>query len=119
MEYSEEVKKLAETLKNSGLSASMEDALRRAENMLGKKEAETREEPVKRKIDAGQTTLQAENLEEKDGIDESPELQEELKKEEVFADKGVSSEEKQETQKNVDYSKEKKIDLSDVFDVNK
>ncbi|MBW2989613.1 hypothetical protein KY358_04830 [Candidatus Woesearchaeota archaeon] len=39
MVTSEEIQQLAETLKNSGLAASMEDALERAKSMLGQTEA--------------------------------------------------------------------------------
>jgi len=118
MEYSEEIKKLAETLKSSGLVASMKDALERAQNMLGKKEAEKeekiKEEPVEKTTDAAQTTLgEVKESEEKEVI-ESPET-EELKKEEVFANK---PDKKRESNK-VDYTKEKKVDLTEVFDVNK
>jgi hypothetical protein len=114
MEYSEEVKKLAETLKNSGLAASMKDALERAQSMVGKKE-EVKEEPFEKKEDAAQTTLGGVK-EKKEEIKESPEPKEELKKEEVFTNK---SDKQKSDQNKVDYSKEKKVDLTDVFDVNK
>lgn len=126
MAYSEEVKKLAETLKNSGLAASMTDALERAQSMVGKKKAEEqKEEPFEKKEDAAQTTLgEVKDPVEKEATNESAETEEELKKEEVFTNKPApkNSEEKQEgpnNQKKVDYSKEKKVDLTKVFDVNK
>lgn len=131
MEYSEEIKKLAETLKNSGLAASMRDALKKAESMLGKKEAkkeepEVKEEPFERETDAAQTILgEVKEPEEKKVVEESSEAEEELKKEEVFTNnptREIANEEKQEglsNKKKVDYSKEKKVDLNEVFDVNK
>ena len=81
-QYSEEVKKLAETLKNSGLAASMVDALERAQRMIGKKEEkkEIVEEPIE-KIDATQTTL--DDVKGEVTIEEASE-EEVMKKEEVF-----------------------------------
>ena len=117
MEYSEEVKKLAETLKSSGLAASIEDALKKAQSMLGKKEAEEKikEEPFERGTDAAQTTLgEVKEAEESNITAESPET-EELEKEEVFTNNPGNGEK----QNKVDYSKEKKVDLNEVFDVNK
>lgn len=133
MAYSEEVKKLAETLKNSGLAASMTDALERAQNMIGGKEPkevpEIKEVPVEKRVDIGQTTLG--EVGEKT-VEEFTETDGELKKEEVFKNKSDVEQKKEESssQKKVDYSivpnssskartKEKKIDLSDVFNVNK
>lgn len=118
MEYSTEVKKLAETLKNSGLVASMADALERAQSMLGKKEVikepEAREEPFK-KIDSAQTTLdEAKESEEINEPEEALEVEEqkikgfltsgyndseELKKEEVFVNKTNIEQKKEETEK--------------------
>ncbi len=129
MEYSEEVKKLAEILKNSGLAASMKDALERAKSMLGKKETKKKEELFEKREDAAQTTLgevngikdsknPSEIKEKKEEIEESPEPKEELKTEEVFTNK--ADKQKQESPQNkVDYSKEKKVDLTDIFNVNK
>jgi hypothetical protein len=110
MKYPEDVQKLAETLKNSGLAASMTDALERASMMLGKKVDKPKEEPMK-KPEPSQHTLEPKSVE------ESPPPEEELKKEEVFATKPV--EEAPDVQEKVEYSKEKKIDLSDIFNVNK
>lgn len=123
MAYSEEVKKLAETLKNSGLSASMTDALERAQNMIGRKEAkrdEVRVVPAEKRIDITQTTLDVSEVE-GNKVEESTETGGELKKEEVFTNKPDAEQKKEEpfNQKKVDYSKEKKIDLSDIFNVNK
>ncbi len=116
-EYSEEVEKLAETLKNSGLSASMEDALLKAQSMIGKKE-EIKEEIVEKEEDVAQTTLGGVNAPQvKESVQESSETGDELKKEEVFTDKTASeevSEGKQERPTN-----QKKIDLTEVFNVNK
>lgn len=119
MEYSEEVQRLAETLKSSGLVASMRDALERAQNILSDKEVR-KEEHVKKTMGIEQTTLSEVKVgEEKEVIEESSEVQEGLKGEEVFTNKADSAaEEKQEMQKKVD-SREKKVDLSEVFNVNK
>ena len=104
MEYPEEVKKLAETLKNSGLAASLKDALEKAQSMLGKKESK-KEDPVKKTGDTAQTTLSEVNeTTEKAEIDESPESENELKKEEVFTHSKSDD-------------KEKKVDLSEIFKV--
>ena len=126
MKYSEEVQKLAETLKNSGLSASMTDALERAQKMVGGKEEqkeevkEVKEEKGPEKgIDASQTTLGDVKGPEDKLIEEATETTEELAKEEVFTNKSGPKKEEPSAKKEVDYSKEKKIDLSDVFDVNK
>jgi len=111
-QYSEEVQNLAETLKNSGLAASMTDALERAQGIIGKKE----EAPVDDgpKDDVEQTTLDVDNQE--PVVKESPE---ELNEEEVFANQpDDSSQDKQETVDNSTKSKQK-IDLTDVFNVNK
>ena len=129
MEYSEEVKKLAETLKNSGLAASMRDALEKAQSMLSKKEVKEKEEPFEKKEDAAQTTLGEVKEKEKEEIGESPETKDELKKEEVFTNN--PNKQKQESNQNkINYSivpnsssrartKEKKVDLTEVFDVHK
>jgi len=132
VEYSKEVEKLAETLKNSGLAASMPDALERAQSMIGKKEEKVREEPVEKKTDAAQTTLgELKDGKEATEPEESPEEEKELKKDEVFSN-NPNNETKQRSsnQNRVNYSivpnsssrartKEKKIDLSDIFNVNK
>lgn len=121
MEYSEEVQKLAETLKNSGLAASMEDALKRAESMIGKKEEsfEKSEDAVEKPVDTAQTTLGNTKEPKKAVIEESPELEEGLKKEEVFTNKTENTnKEKSENQKNAD-SNDKKVDLTKIFNVNK
>jgi predicted negative regulator of RcsB-dependent stress response len=121
VEYSDEVKKLAETLKNSGLAASMTDALEKAQSMIGTNEAmqagktvedvksEESAEPVKpvEDLDVAQTTL---GNEEKD-VNESVETVDEIKQEEVFVDKV-------ETEKNPE-SSQNKIDLTEIFNVNK
>lgn len=124
MAYSEDVKNLAETLRNSGLSASMTDALERAQNMIGRREAkeepEVREAPAEKKMDVTQTTLDVSEAEE-NRVEEFTETDGELKEDEVFTNKPDAELKKEEpsTQKKIDYSKEKKIDLSDVFNVNK
>ena len=121
-EYSEEVKKLAETLKNSGLAASMEDALKRAESMLGKKEDE-KEKPLEKSrkeekpADTSQTTLGETKEPKKIKIEESPEEEEEIKKEEVFTKKSGNT--NTENTKNTSSNNQKKIDLADIFNVNK
>ncbi len=125
MAYSEEVRKLAETLRNSGLSASMTDALERAQSMIGrretKEEPEVREVPVGKRIDITQTTLGDVSEVGEKPVDEFTETEGELKKEEVFTNKLDAEQKKEEppNQKKADYSREKKIDLSDVFNVNK
>lgn len=100
MEYSQEVRKLAETLRNSGLAASMVDALEKARSMLGKRvEEETKEESFKEEIDATQTTLDEVKKSEEKVIDDS----EELKKEEVFVNKTDTEQKKEDSnQKKVD-----------------
>ncbi len=122
MEYSEEVQKLAETLKNSGLVASMEDALKKAQSMLGKEEEkeepfEKSKEEAEKPADTAQTTLSDTKEPKKAVIEESPEEEEGLKKEDVFTTQKETKEAPNE--KKVDYSKEKKVDLTDVFNVNK
>ena len=118
VEYSDEVKKLAETLKNSGLAASMVDALEKAQSMVGTneamKEGKTVEdvesaEPVKpeAELDVEQTTL---GNEEKD-VNESADTENEMSEKEVFADK-AETEKKPESSQN-------KIDLTEIFNVNK
>jgi len=118
VEYSDEVKKLAETLKSSGLAASMVDALEKAQSMIGTneamKEGKTVEqvEPVKPEedLDVAQTTL-GNIKKEENNVNESVEIGDELKEEEVFADK-VETEKKPKPIQN-------KIDLSEIFNVNK
>ena len=113
--YSEEVKKLAETLKNSGLAASMVDALEKAQSMVGTNEAMKEGktvEPVEPEedLDVAQTTLG--NIKEKEkNVNETVETEDELKEEEVFADK-VETEQKPKSSQN-------KIDLTEIFNVNK
>lgn len=121
-QYSEEVKRLAETLKNSGLAASMTDALERAQNMVGNKKAEEKveEEPV-RSEDVAQTTLNTVKEKEDVEINESEEVAKdagEIKKEEVFTNKEEITVEEAEPEKKPE-QKQKKIDLTDVFNVNK
>lgn len=115
MEYSQEVRRLAETLKSSGLVASMVDSLERAQSMLGGKE-ESNEE-IKKEKDAEQTTLDRINKpEEKDEAKEYSDAQEGLNKEDVFKNKPeaeqTGNEEKQE-------GLQKKADSSRIFNVNK
>jgi len=121
MAYSEEVKTLAETLKNSGLAASMSDALERAQAMIGVNEKvndapEVKEEPKVEPVDNAQTTLSDNEPEIKEGVQEVPEVNdtEEMKKEEVFTNK-PAEEVKEEPNK----PGQKKIDLTEIFDVNK
>jgi hypothetical protein len=118
VEYSDEVKKLAETLKNSGLAASMTDALEKAQSMIGTNEAmqagktvedvksEESAKPVE-DLDVAQTTL---GNAEKD-VNESVDTENEMGEQEVFADK-VETEKKPESSQN-------KIDLTEIFNVNK
>ena len=124
-QYSDEVKALAETLKNSGLAASMIDALDRAQSIIGVKgpKPETKkavkEEPAEVEIDPSQTTLsKANNPEENDAEpSESIEIEEGLNEEEVFTEK---TEQKQESNRNNSpNSQQKKIDLTEIFNVNK
>ena len=117
--YSEEVKQLAETLKSSGLAASMVDALERAQRMVGKDEEpkEVIKEPKEEVLvpkDPAQTTLG--NVDEKITIEESPEEETELKKEEVFAEKEEPEQEKKTEEKKLD---PKTYDLNEIFNVNK
>ena len=118
VEYSDEVKKLAETLKNSGLSASMTDALEKAQSMIGTNEAMKAGKTVEQaesaksvkpeeELDVAQTTLGNVGRD----VNESVEIGDELKEEEVFTDK-VETENKPESIQN-------KIDLSEIFNVNK
>ena len=136
VEYSDEVKTLAETLKNSGLAASMIDALERAQTIIGGTMSKPKEEvvkepikepikePVKETEDVAQTTLEGEGNTEVNlsGIkaveaSESIEIEEGLKEEEVFTEK---TEQKQESnQDNTQTSQQKKIDLTEIFNVNK
>lgn len=129
MHYSEEVKKLAETLRSSGLVASMEDALKRAQSMLGKDEARTEpeagEEPFK-EIDSAQTTLGVVNgdMGKEEANEPENDLEaEELKTEEVFKNKpdneaNIEKEPEGPSNKDADI-RPRKIDLSDIFNVNK
>jgi len=138
VEYSEEVKKLAETLKSSGLAASTEDALERAQSMVGKKDVkeevtEEKEEPFEQPTDAEQTTLDDVKVKEaSDVAGESTEPKKELENEEVFTNKSDTEPKADEEPKKtgVDPSiapnsskksqtKQEKIDLTDVFNVNK
>ncbi len=119
MAYSEEVKKLAETLKNSGLAASMTDALERAQTMIGINEkingtdkvngTEVGEERQETKpVDNAQTTLKSEP-EIKEIKEVVPEVNEpEMNEEEVFKP-AVKEPSKP----------GKKIDLTEIFNVNK
>ena len=137
VEYSEEVKRLAETLKNSGLSASMSLALEKAQEMIGKKEPKEKvqkEESVK--IDVQQTTLSdvPDASEPENAVDNAEEEDsDEIRIEEVFKNAEDNSRESQDSSNDLSISeqssfeqssrkvqpKEKKIDLTDVFNVNK
>ena len=137
VEYSEEVKRLAETLKNSGLSASMSLALEKAQEMIGKKEPKEKvqkEESVK--IDVQQTTLSdvPDASEPENAVDNAEEEDsDEIRIEEVFKNAEDNSRESQDSSNDLSISeqssfeqssrkvqpKEKKIDLTNVFNVNK
>lgn len=138
--YSEEVKKLAETLKNSGLAASMIDALERAQDILGvnekvnsaRKIAEE-ENVAKLMNNRSQTTLN--NVEKPKNNMEMPKSNfgvlkvsepssdvevsevddsEGMKAEEVFTNKPVEPVEKKPNK-----PEQMKIDLTEIFNVNK
>ena len=124
-QYSDEVKALAETLKNSGLAASMIDALDRAQAIIGVKspgpetKKAVKEEPAEVEIDPSQTTLSKVNNSEENSVEpsESIEIEEGLNEEEVFTEK---TEQKQESNRNnTSNSQQKKIDLTEIFNVNK
>ncbi len=87
MQYSEDVKRLAETLKSSGIADSLKDALEKAQSMLGKKEIQKEEINEISK----EETVKPMNI-------NTPQE----KKEEV-------------QERKIDYSKERKVDLSQVF----
>ena len=162
-EYSEEVKKLAETLKESGLAASMMDALQRAQSMVSIKSQNTDQIKVEKEKHFGkeengpQTKLNDNNSKEEMTMGEFaaeeqktasfPTLESddsEEPKEEVFANRPseINIEENQEkiddvssvqqkvqngaeeTQKkdnpiNTAPKENKKVDLSEMFNVNK
>ncbi|MBW2975637.1 hypothetical protein KY366_08005 [Candidatus Woesearchaeota archaeon] len=122
MRYSEDVKRLAETLKNSGLAASMPDALERAQSIIGKKEEpkekiEEREKPEENPNKAFEEALNEPEREEEAG--ESPEPQEELKKEEVFTSRPGNQAQAGNNRPSPAAPQQKKIDLSEIFDVNR
>ncbi len=114
MATAEDIKNLAETLKKSGLAASIQDAIKRAKQMLEKKGEEKTEEP--KKIDETQVTLT--EIEKKEEKPEKKTEEEKLKKEEVFSTTTTEKEQEKEKKK-LDYSAEKKVSLSKIFDVNK
>lgn len=105
----EEIEQLAQSLKNSGLAASMEDAIKKAEEMLKKK---NKGQAIK--VDKPKTEEVKEEPEE--SAEEPEDSEEEVKKEEKQTELFVTKEAEEDINKKEPTEEEKeKTDLTKMF----